>query len=76
MMLSQLQQDKSEPTDSFVVKSRNTWDECQFPEEVHDEMLLDRIILGVRQEECQCKLLSKGKALHWKKPLSSSGLRR
>ena len=28
---SQLQQDKSDPVESFVVKYRNTWNECQFP---------------------------------------------
>ena len=66
---SQLQQDKSEHIDSFVVKCRRTWDQCQFPEEVCDEILLDRIIFGVRHEDCQCKLLSQGKGLTLKKAM-------
>ena len=64
---SQLQQDKSEHVDSFMVKCRNMWHECKFPEEVCDEMLLDRIKFKVRHEECQCKLLSKGKDLKLEK---------
>ena len=40
---SQLQQDKSEATEYFVFKCMKMWDECQFHEETHDEMLLDRI---------------------------------
>ena len=52
-----------------MVKCRNIWDECQFPEEVGDDMLLYRIIFGVRNEYCQCKVLSKCKYTTFEKAL-------
>ena len=38
-------------------------DECYFPEEQRDPMLLDHAIFGVKHEECQRELLTKGEDL-------------
>ena len=59
----QLKQDKDELIDTFILQCRYTLEECHFPEEKRDIILLDCVIFGGKHKECQRKLLSKGEDL-------------
>ena len=58
-----MKQESNEVIDQYVLKLCDCLRECHFPEAVHNEMLLDRIISGTIPDDLVRKFLSKGKEL-------------